>query len=87
MTEPLLAARKSGLRRRGHLLRALRALANDPEATPKQRLEACKMLFALETGQERKDLESPPTPQISSRLQALLDKMEEPALPGTSGLA
>ena len=41
--------RKSGLRRRGHLLKALRYLANDPKARPAQRLEACRMLFALET--------------------------------------
>jgi hypothetical protein len=41
--------RKSGLRRRGHLFKGLRTLANDPKATPTQRLRACEMLFALET--------------------------------------
>jgi len=61
----------SGLRRRGHLLRGLRTLVNDLEATPKQRLEACKMLFALETERGAAiDLK----PRYSKQLRALFER-------------
>jgi hypothetical protein len=78
MAETGLESRsKSGMRRRGHLLKGLRSLANDPEATPKQRLEACKMLFALETNPGRDSSDSQPTPRFSNDLTALLAKIEQ----------
>jgi hypothetical protein len=51
--------RKSGLRRRGHLFKGLRTLANDPKATPAQRLRACEMLFALETNPDLRTAAQP----------------------------
>jgi hypothetical protein len=51
--------RISGLRRRGHLFKGLRTLANDPKATPAQRLEACKMLFELERNPDPRTVEQP----------------------------
>ena len=70
----------SGLRRRGHLLRGLRTLATDVEATPKQRLEACKMLFALET---ERGLAMDSKPRYSKKLRALFRKYPEPGLSDT----
>lgn len=51
--------KRSGLRRRGHLLRGLRTLVNDPKATAKQRLEASRMLFALETNSDYRTVAQP----------------------------
>jgi hypothetical protein len=79
MTDTVLIARqnKSGMRRRGYLLKGLRFLANDPKATPQQRLEACKMLFALETAPELHSGQSKRTPNYSNDLRPLLAKCEQ----------
>jgi hypothetical protein len=78
MVETVLESRsKRGMRRRGHLLKGLRSLANDPKATPKQRLEACKMLFALETNPDREDSIPPSTPRFSNDFSAVLAKIEQ----------
>jgi hypothetical protein len=78
MTETAVESRsRSGMRRRGHLLKGLRSLANDPKATPKQRLEACKMLFALETNPDRETSESHPKPRVYNDFSALLAKVEQ----------
>ena len=77
----MLFSAMSGLRRRGHLLRGLRTLVNDLEATPKQRLEACKMLFALET---ERGAAIAPKPRYSKKLRELFRKYPEPGLSDTS---
>ena len=64
------------MRRRGHLLRALRCLSNDPKATPKQRLEACKMLFELETAPEQSSEQINQMPSRSNDLRSLVAKCE-----------
>ena len=68
---------KSGMRKRGHLLKGLRSLANDPKATPAQRLTACKMLFALETNPDRDSSIPQPTPRLLNDMSALLAKIEQ----------
>jgi hypothetical protein len=65
------------MRRRGHLLKALRHLANDPTATSKQRLRACELLFRLETDREYRSLPKPQELVVSSSLAALCAKLEE----------
>lgn len=65
------------MRRRGHLLRALRSLSNDPEATSKQRLEACKMLFLLETAPEPNSEQLEQTPKCLNNLRSLAAKLEQ----------
>ena len=68
---------KSGLRRRGHLLKALGCLSNDPNATPKQRLEACKMLFELETAPDSNNEQSNQTAKYSNDLRSLAARFEQ----------
>jgi hypothetical protein len=64
------------MRRRGHLLKGLRSLANDSKATPKQRLEACKMLFALETDPLPRTSGSLHKAEYSREMIALAEKCE-----------
>ena len=69
--------RKSGLRRRGHLLKGLRFLANDPKATPAQRLKACEMLFALEGRPDDSEPSWPCTPEMRKQIDAALAKCDQ----------
>jgi hypothetical protein len=71
-----MAEKKSGLRRRGHLLRGLRTLVIDPKTSAKQRLEACKMLFELETTTRRDDEGLRISPRNQEQFQKILAAME-----------
>lgn len=74
--------RRSGLRKRGHLFRALRNLANDPNATPAQRLEACKMLFELETNPDLRTAAQPAKLNCESTFLHSLSDLRKYEAPG-----
>jgi hypothetical protein len=60
----------------------LRFLVNDPKATSKQRLEACKMLFALEVNPNPTSSETP-KPHYPNDIGSFLARIENTVSPGT----